>query len=222
MFSFPKAEWERKPFPHTVIRGAWSADRLRQCKYSLSDPLKPVKWSGEKTDAGNSHNKRWCNRWEDMPAAAVKIIRVASRPEFLLWLEELTGIKGLVPDPYLKGGGVHRIGRGGFLKMHTDFNFHNELRLYRRLNLLLYLNEHWCTEWGGDLVLGRTDGICYPVKPEANTMVVFETSNKSWHGHGHPLETPEGVYRDSIALYYYTAEPAVGDEEKRMSTNYGS
>jgi Rps23 Pro-64 3,4-dihydroxylase Tpa1-like proline 4-hydroxylase len=211
MFSFPKAEWERKPFPHAVIRGAWSADLLRQCKYSLSDPLKPVKWSGEKMDAGNTHNKRFCNRWEDLPAAAVKIIRVASRPEFLLWLEELTGIKGLVPDPYLKGGGVHRIGRGGFLKMHTDFNFHNELRLYRRLNLLLYLNENW--PGGGMLWLGKDK--C--VQPEANTMVVFETSETSWHGHPDPLEHDSP--RDSIALYYYTAE---GDAEKRMSTNYGA
>jgi Rps23 Pro-64 3,4-dihydroxylase Tpa1-like proline 4-hydroxylase len=213
MFSFPKAEWERKPFPHAVIRGAWNADLLRQCKYALSDPLKPVKWSGEKMDAGNTHNKRFCNRWEDMPAAAVKIIRVASRPEFLLWLEELTGIKGLVPDPYLKGGGVHRIGRGGFLKMHTDFNFHNELRLYRRLNLLLYLNENWPSGQGGMLWLGRDK--C--VQPEANTMVIFETSETSWHGHPDPLTTD--APRDSIALYYYTAE---GDAEKRMSTNYGA
>jgi Rps23 Pro-64 3,4-dihydroxylase Tpa1-like proline 4-hydroxylase len=215
MFSFPKAEWERKPFPHAVIRGAWNADLLRQCKYSLSDPLKPVKWSGEKMDAGNTHNKRFCNRWEDMPAAAVKIIRVASRPEFLLWLEGLTNIKGLVPDPYLKGGGVHRIGRGGFLKMHTDFNFHNELRLYRRLNLLLYLNEDWQHVWDGGLYLGK--GYEKYIEPEFNSMVIFETSETSWHGHPEPLRCPDGAHRDSIALYYYTAE---GDAEKRMSTNY--
>jgi Rps23 Pro-64 3,4-dihydroxylase Tpa1-like proline 4-hydroxylase len=150
-----------------------------------------------------------------MPAAAVKIIRVASRPEFLLWLEELTGIKGLVPDPYLKGGGVHRIGRGGFLKMHTDFNFHNELRLYRRLNLLLYLNEDWQHVWDGGLYLGK--GYEKYIEPEFNSMVIFETSETSWHGHPEPLRCPDGTHRDSIALYYYTAE---GDAEKRMSTNY--
>ena len=59
---------------------------------------------------------------------------------FIDFLETLTGICVLIPDPHFWGGGVHQIVRGGFLKAHTDFNRHPRLKLDRRLNLLLYLD----------------------------------------------------------------------------------
>src|SRR5262249_3578204 len=40
--------------------------------------------------------------------------------------------------------------------------------------------------------------------PLANTLVVFSTTEKSYHGHPDPLTCPAGVYRRSVALYYYT------------------
>jgi hypothetical protein len=39
--------------------------------------------------------------------------------EMLLWLEAVTGIEGLIPDPYFGGGGLHQIEPGGFLKIHA-------------------------------------------------------------------------------------------------------
>ena len=39
-------------------------------------------------------------------------------------LEDLTGIKGLIPDPHLYAGGLHQIESGGFLEVHSDFAFH--------------------------------------------------------------------------------------------------
>ena len=49
--------------------------------------------------------------------------------------------------------GVHVIPNGGFLKVHTDFPFHSALRLWRRVNVLLYLNDGWDSAWSGDLQL---------------------------------------------------------------------
>ena len=72
------------------------------------------------------------------------------------FLEALTGIEHLVPDPHYLGGGLHQIERGGFLKVHADFNHHSRLDLQRRLNLLLYLNRDWRDEWGGHLELWDT------------------------------------------------------------------
>src|SRR3954462_10703934 len=43
---------------------------------------------------------------------------------FVEFLEELTGIEGLVADPHLEGGGLHQIEPGGFLNVHADFNYH--------------------------------------------------------------------------------------------------
>ncbi|MEE9394563.1 MAG: 2OG-Fe(II) oxygenase, partial [Planctomycetota bacterium] len=137
-------------------------------------------------------------------------------PIMLLFLEELTGIPNLISDPYFGGGGPHRIEKGGFLKVHTDFNRHPKLRLYRRLNLLVYLNHDWPEEYGGHLELWDRDlsNCTSRILPTFNRTVVFETSDHSWHGHPHPLSCPSDRSRQSIGFYYYTAaKPEEGYEE---------
>jgi len=127
--------------------------------------------------------------------------------EMLLWLEALTGIEGLVPDPYFGGGGLHQIEPGGFLKIHADFNVHPKLKLDRRLNMLIYLNKNWRDEYGGHLELWDRDmSACrQKILPAFNRTVIFSTTDTSFHGHPHPLSAPEGMSRKSVSLYYYTA-----------------
>ena len=36
------------------------------------------------------------------------------------------------------------------MKIHADFNKHSSLDLDRRLNVLIYLNKDWQSQWGGD------------------------------------------------------------------------
>ena len=45
--------------------------------------------------------------------------------EFLLELEQLTGIVGLMPDPHLVGAGFSRFRKGSDLKIHNDFNWND-------------------------------------------------------------------------------------------------
>jgi Rps23 Pro-64 3,4-dihydroxylase Tpa1-like proline 4-hydroxylase len=183
------------------------------------------KWDGEKKFFG-SVAKRWCSTWEHLPRPVERLINFTSRPSFIQKLEVLTGEKGLVPDPYLNGAGIHSTGQGGFLKLHADFNWHKQLRLYRRLNLLIYLNKDWDEKWGGNLDLARSadDGelvVENSVFPHFNTTVLFTTDDTSFHGQPTPMELPEGVTRNSIALYYYVAEkPETLGEEKRVGTDY--
>src|SRR6185436_17882303 len=123
---------------------------------------------------------------------------------FLTYLETLTGIEGLIPDPHLFGGGLHQIVPGGFLKVHADFNRHEKLKLDRRLNVLIYLNRDWKEEYGGHLELWNRD-MSRPerrVLPLFNRCVVFSTTDFSYHGHPDPLRCPEGRTRKSIAMYY--------------------
>ena len=145
-----------------------------------------------------------------MGAETRAIIAEMNSPGFVSWLEDLTGIAGLQPDHSLAGGGIHQIRRGGFLKVHTDFNWHAGLQLHRRVNVLLYLNEDWQAEWGGALELWKPDmSACGAlILPLLNRLVIFSTTDESYHGHPDPLACPEGVSRNSIALYYYAAEPA--------------
>jgi Rps23 Pro-64 3,4-dihydroxylase Tpa1-like proline 4-hydroxylase len=144
--------------------------------------------------------KRFSTR---LPTAAKRLVRWLNSKEFIARLESITGIPNLIPDKKLRGGGLHEIRRGGFLGMHVDFN---QLPgpLYRRVNLLIYLNKNWLPEFGGQLLLGEKMEVM--VEPIAGRAVIFNTSETSWHGHPFPLSCPENMCRRSIALYYYTKE----------------
>ena len=97
--------------------------------------------------------------------------------------------------------------------MHADFNLYPRLNVWRRLNLLLYLNENWDPAWGGELELWDRTGTqrVTAVSPIFNRVVIFDTSNYSYHGHPHPLMCPPDRSRKSIALYYYTAQKPEGE-----------
>ena len=141
---------------------------------------------------------------------------------FLTFLEELTGITGLVPDPYFLGGGFHETLRGGRLGIHADFNIHQKLRLRRRINVLVYLNHDWDPAFGGELELWTRDMSrkAKSVAPLFNRCVIFNTDDDSWHGHPDALTCPEDRTRKSLALYYYTASDAIFAERKLNTTNF--
>ncbi len=124
---------------------------------------------------------------------------------FLHFLEKLTNITALTPDPYNTGSGVHQIVRDGFLKIHADFNRNWDDRLHRRVNVFLFLNPFWKDEFGGFLELWSRDlSTCRPLKPRIGRLVVFSTDDFSYHGHPDPLKCPIHRSRKSIAQYYYT------------------
>jgi hypothetical protein len=127
---------------------------------------------------------------------------------FIDFLERLTGITGLVPDPHFAGGGLHQIERGGHLKIHADFNRHPHTGLERRLNVLVYLNRNWKDEYGGAFELWGPDmSRCEAsILPYFNRCVIFSTTSTSFHGHPEPLNCPEGETRKSLALYYYSKD----------------
>ena len=125
---------------------------------------------------------------------------------FLRFLERLTGIQNLIPDPAMAGGGLHQTLPGGLLKLHADFNLHNTLKLDRRVNILLYMNKDWQDDWGGHLELWDKDckHMGAKIAPVFNRLGMFSTTSESFHGHPDPLTCPPGNSRKSLALYYYT------------------
>ncbi len=145
---------------------------------------------------------------------------------FLEFLQHLTGIKEtLIADPYFEGGGFHEIKPGGYLKMHVDFHKHKLTNLDRRLNILIYLNEDWKAEYGGNFELWERDmSKCVKkILPVFNRLALFSTTDYSWHGHPDPLTCPPDRSRRSLALYYYTngrpkEEVESGDGQKIVTT----
>ena len=153
-----------------------------------------------------------------------ELVHFLNSQPFLEYLSVLTGIRGLIPDPYFSGGGLHEIRRGGFLKIHADFNRHPDLQLDRRINLLLYLNEHWEESYGGHFELWDKEMKQCVKKflPVFNRMVIFNTTDQSYHGHPDPLGCPENRGRRSIALYYYTNGRPRGEvgADNRINTSF--
>lgn len=139
-----------------------------------------------------------------------------SRP-FIQFLENMSGIKGLIPDPYFAGGGIHVVGNGGHLDIHADFNHNAILNLERRMNVLIYLNKDWKQDYGGSFEIWNNDmtAMVESFVPQFNRMVCFNTGSSTWHGNPTPVNHPEGKPRMSIALYYYTA---TWDGTKRSHT----
>jgi 2OG-Fe(II) oxygenase superfamily len=207
------------PFPHIVIDGLLPQAVLDTARRGFpatalsSDVVFDMQYAG--------HHKRQILP-EACGAEARELFHFFNSMPVLQFLEGLTGIEGLIPDPYFVGGGYHEISRGGLLGVHADFRIHTALHLERRLNLLIYLNEPWDETWGGRLELwDRAMTRCEAsILPLLNRCVVFSTDADSFHGHPDPLATPEGVTRRSMALYYYTASRAVYDSVPNHSTMY--
>lgn len=134
------------------------------------------------------------------------LIELNSRA-FIGLLEEMTGITGLIPDPYFAGGGLHETKAGGHLGVHADFNLHKVMHLERRLNVLIYLNDEWPESYGGNLELWARDmRRCeVSIAPVIGRAVVFNTTLDSYHGQPNPVSCPPDRARRSIATYYYTA-----------------
>jgi hypothetical protein len=210
-----------EPFPHIVIDNflppALAAGLLAHfpTEKLASDKVFEVGYAG--------HHKR-----QILPADCDEYCRHAfdffnSQP-FLQFLEGLSAIDGLLPDPYFNGGGFHETGTNGKLGIHADFRINNQLHVSRRMNVIIYLNEGWQESYGGSLELWSRDmkEKVKSVAPVINRCVIFNTDADSYHGHPDPMTLPDGVMRRSIALYYYTASKAVYEEMPNRSTMYAA
>src|SRR5579862_3286980 len=69
-----------------------------------------------------------------MPSGVQSVLYFLNSPPMLKFLETLTGIKCLIPDPYYIGAGLHQIKPGGLLQVHADFNWHPGMQVDRRIN----------------------------------------------------------------------------------------
>ena len=191
-----------EPFPHVVIDNLLPEGPLLQA-LEFFPTAKELRW----IDFDAVHERKLAfPDVERLPAPLREVLYFLNSAVLLRFLEALTGIGGLIPDPYYTGGGLHQIEPGGFLGVHADFNKYERLALDRRLNLLLYLNRDWKEEYGGHLELwDRSMSRCVQkILPVFNRCVVFSTTDKAYHGHPTPLSCPPGRSRKSLATYYYT------------------
>ncbi len=191
-----------KPFPHIYFDNFLPTEVVDGVLEEFPDKT-DRRWQAFK-DARET--KLANNQDELMPPRIRHLLAQFNSAAMCRFLETLTGIAGIIPDPHFWGGGQHQIERGGYLKLHADFNKHTKLNLDRRINLLLYLNKDWEESYGGHLEFWdeRMEHCEQRILPLFNRVAIFSTTSTSYHGHPDPLTCPEGRFRKSLALYYYT------------------
>lgn len=205
-----------EPFPHIVIDDFLPVEPLENALKDFPNP-REIRWKGYD---GEHERKFEYNSAERLENSVRSVLYFLNSPITLEFLETLTGIKGLISDPYFIGGGLHQSEVGGFLNIHADFNKLTKLNLDRRLNLIIYLNKDWKEEYGGHLELWDRDmkSCAKRILPVFNRCVIFSTTDHSFHGHPIPLTCPKDVTRKSIATYYYTnGRPAEEVTEKHST-----
>jgi 2OG-Fe(II) oxygenase superfamily len=210
------------PFPHIVLDDFLDPAAARQAMEEI-ELLEDEPWNAyvHVNERKFSHNDP--SSWGP---GLRSILGQLESPQFVKFLCELTGIEGLFFDPSLDGGGLHRSTTGGFLNIHADFTVHPHHNNWRRrVNLLVYFNEDWPAEYGGNLELWSTDMQHRQavIAPIGNRAVIFTTDVDSFHGHPEPMRCPVGANRRSLALYYFTLEenPHVRSTEYRARPGDG-
>jgi hypothetical protein len=202
-----------KPFPYIVIDNFLPEFLLQSCLNEIKKHdewytnqegwIEPFEVNKFYYPNGNTDMMEFSRK---LPITNMVTEYMNSEP-FLKFLENLTGFEKLYRDPIMLGGGIHKIKKGGKLSVHIDYNEHPGRKWKRNLNLLLYLNKNWKKEWEGNLELWG--GVPWKkeieVEPIFNRAVIFSIEDAP-HGHPIPLNTPEDVYRYSLALYYFTDE----------------
>jgi hypothetical protein len=208
-----------EPFPHIVLDNFLPLPVIESaCK---NFPLEDLK-SDRKFEMGYAGLHKRQIFPDDCNSGARQFFHFFNSRPMIEFLEGISSIPGLISDPFYAGGGYHETATGGKLGIHADFRIEERAHLHRRMNVIIYLNEHWKDEYGGFLELWDRDMSRKrkSVAPIFNRCVIFNTDADSFHGHPDALTTPDGVFRRSVALYYYTASKEIYKEVPNKSTIY--
>jgi len=199
-----------EPFPHLVVDDFISPAVVDLMVDDYQMPDDRIKQDEQSEPFGDGTLAQFRKDWLSMEIRyGIQVRRFLwelNSANFLTFLQKLTGIQGIIPDPYRAGGGLHETRTGGFLMVHADYNRQPETDLHRRLNVIIYLNKDWSSQWGGNLELWTPDmkTKVKEVEPIAGRAVIFQTGTTTYHGHPEPLQCPPDRMRKSISAFYYT------------------
>ena len=145
---------EAQPFPHIVIdkflpetilnsvvdefngNKNWWYDRV---KWTEPYQVNKFYWPHDIESAGNMQN--------DLPIISA-LVDYLNSPVVLKYLEELTGIKNLIGDELLMGGGLHKTTSGGKLAIHKDYMISDRKFIFpKNMSAKAFKNKVEATVW---------------------------------------------------------------------------
>lgn len=117
--------------------------------------------------------------------------------EFIQWIEEESGLGGLIVDPFGIGEGVSLMTEGDELNPHIDFNWNDRIKMYRAVNLLIYFGD--CK--GGEFHVWdeEKENIIFEKEPKHNSALFFQHSETKAHG----VKPVKYGSRFAIRQFYY-------------------
>ena len=164
---------------------------------------------------------RECKRLEHAPIALDFVNQMHSSLG-MEWMTSITGIKDLIPDPYLTGAGYSRSFRGDSLQLHSDFNWNDQIKVHRMLSFIIYLNPNWQEEWGGALEFTdfNKEKVIQSVPPLFNRAIIWRYHKRGFHGYPNPLTCPENMSRNTFRLFYYYSDAKHKDDDRPHRSLY--
>lgn len=135
-------------------------------------------------------------------------------------VEDITGLKEMIPDELLYAGGISLMSTGNFLNPHLDNSHDNERDHYRVLNLLYYVTPDWALENGGNLELWD-HGMAAPqrvIHSKFNRLVLMITNKTSIHS---VSEVVADGNRCCVSNYYFSKIPAEDSAYFHVTSFYG-
>ncbi|MDZ7845692.1 MAG: 2OG-Fe(II) oxygenase [Owenweeksia sp.] len=137
-----------------------------------------------------------------------EVREMVNSEDFYQWIRRGTGPERPgIPHKIRWAQGVHQGADGSYADVHVDVNMNSQAGLWRRVNLLLYLNKNWQEEYGGHLELWDKDTTTLRDKilPAHNRAIIFYTDDNSPHGVT-KVNVPEGETRKSFSAIpdFYT------------------
>lgn len=135
-------------------------------------------------------------------------------------VEEITGLKEMIPDEHLYAGGISLMATGNFLNPHLDNSHDNDRVNYRVLNLLYYVTPDWDKDNGGNLELWD-NGMANPqrvIHSKFNRLVLMVTNKSSIHSVSKVISQGK---RCCVSNYYFSERPAEATEYFHVTSFYG-
>lgn len=201
------------PFPHLVLDDVFDPVELMRIHGEVPDPRAGV-WtlwgSGGEDSCGSRNSKRGISTQLLLGETTARFLRMLNSDNFVADLCEIVGGPTLCVDHTFNGGGLQCTGRGGRLRVHVDKVRHPYADLFdQAINLILFIQPTWREPWGGHLEFWSREAreVCVSIFPRFNRLVLFRSDRESFHGHPQPLTCPDGIYRTSLAVYYYRRRP---------------
>ena len=194
------------PWPHVVLEDLVDPTLIADAERQELEP-------GLELKVAHSHREAKAESPEPSGPAARAILDAFGSPEFVTFLEDLTGIPDLVADPTHYWTGLHVNPPGAFQSVHRDFRRHPVTGLFHRLTVIVYLNSQWSADYGGELELWRSDASTCErrIEPIAGRTVIFGTTPAAIHGIPDPVRCPPGRARLSLVSDYFTVAAAPDD-----------